>query len=120
MAKVLVVDDERENIEILLRCLGQKGHPGLGAGSAEDAARELAKGEFDLVLLDQVLPDTTGMQALPRLRALTHASIYMMSGYCDDETRRDAQLLGANGFLPKPIELEALFAAIAALPERSA
>ncbi len=119
-ARILVVDDERANIEILLRCLGQKGHPGLGVGSVEDAERELSRGQFDIVLLDQVLPDTTGMQALPRLRALTQAAIYMMSGYSDDETRRDAELVGADGFLPKPIVLEALYDAIAALPERSA
>jgi len=119
-AKVLVVDDETANIEILLRCLAQRGHSGVGAENAEEAARALAAGAFDLVLLDHVLPGTTGMQALPRLKALTRAPIHIMSGFSDDDTRRDAELLGAAGFLPKPLELEALFALLAALPERPA
>lgn len=119
-AKVLVVDDERSNIEILLRCLAQKAHTGFGAESAEEAARALAGGDFDLVLLDHVLPGVTGMQALPRLKSLTRAPIHVMSGYSDDDTRRDALILGAAGFLPKPVELEALFALLDALPERPA
>lgn len=119
-AKVLVVDDERANLEILLRCLAQKGHTGAGAESAEEAARALSAGTFDLVLLDHVLPGQTGMQALPRLKSLTRAPIHIMSGYSDDDTRRDAELLGAAGFLPKPIELEALAALLDSLPERPA
>lgn len=117
-AKVLVVDDEGSNVEILLRCLAQQGHTGVGAGSAEGAVQALERGAFDLVLLDHVLPGETGMQALPRLRALTAAPIHIMSGFSDDETRRDAELLGAAGFLPKPIELDSLFALLRALPER--
>jgi len=119
-ARILVVDDERPNIEILLRCLAQRGHAVVGAESAEDAAKRLSEGTFDLVLLDHVLPGVTGMQSLPRLKALTRAPIYIMSGYSDDETRRDAELLGAAGFFGKPIELEALFALLASLPARPA
>jgi DNA-binding response OmpR family regulator len=119
-ARILVVDDESRNVEILLRCLARKGHAGVGAENAEEAARLLSDGAFDLVLLDHVLPGATGMQSLPRLRALTRAPIHIMSGYSDDDTRRDAELLGAAGFLAKPIDVEALLAMIAALPERPA
>lgn len=115
-----MVDDERASLEILLRCLRQKGHTGVGADSAEEAARALAAGAFDLVLLDHVLPGQTGMQAIPRLRALTRAPIHIMSGYSDDETRRDAVLLGASGFIPKPIEFEAVSSLLESLPERPA
>lgn len=117
---MLVVDDERSSLEILVRCLAQKGHAGRGAENAEDAVRALSEEAFDLVLLDHVLPGATGMQSLGRLQALTRAPIHIMSGYSDDETRRDAELLGAAGFLPKPIELERLLALLDELPERPA
>lgn len=119
-AKVLVVDDERSNIEILLRALELKGHRGAGADSAEAAAAALSSAAYDLVLLDHVLPGATGMQSLGRLRALTPAPIYIMSGYSDDDTRRDALLLGAAGFLPKPLEIAEIFALLDALPGRPA
>jgi DNA-binding response OmpR family regulator len=117
-AHVLVVDDEPSSVEVLARTLELKGHRGTGAGSAEAAANALTTASFDLILLDHVLPGATGMQSLGRLRALTKAPIYIMSGYTDDDTRKDAMLLGASGFIPKPIDVADIFAVLDALPER--
>lgn len=118
-AKVLVVDDERLNIEILQRTLGSRGHLVTGADSAEAAEAALAAAPCDLVLLDHVLPGATGMQSIGKLRALTRAPIYVMSGYSDDDTREDSLLLGATGFLPKPLDTEAILALIEAIVETS-
>lgn len=112
-----MVDDEPLNVEVLLRSLASKGHQGVGAGSAEATASSLEAGAFDLVLLHHVLPGATGMQSLGRLRALTKAPIYVMSGYSDDDTRQDALLLGATGFMAKPLDAAALLAVLEALPE---
>lgn len=114
-----MVDDDALSVEVLLRALKNRGHQALGADSAEAAALALEKGIFDLVLLDHVLPGATGMQSLGRLRALTKAPIHIMSGYSDDDTRQDSLLLGAAGFLPKPLDLAALLALVDALPERA-
>jgi DNA-binding response OmpR family regulator len=118
-ARVLVVDDEPVIVEVLIRYLDQHGQRAKGAESAEEAESALAAAPYDLVLLDHVLPGVTGMQALGKLRALTKAPIYIMSGYTGDDTRADVMLLGATGFLPKPIDLNELLALIAALPESS-
>ena len=117
-ARVLVVDDERGNIDMLLRALKNEGHLGSGAGSAEEAATALTAGSYDLVLIDHVMPGVTGMQALSRLRTLTRAPIHLMSGYTGDDTRTDAMLLGAAGFLPKPLDIADIFALIKALPDK--
>ena len=118
-AHVLVVDDERPNIEILLRALEQRGHSGAGALDAAAAAAALSAGSFDLVLLDNVLPGMTGMQSLAALGKLTKAPIHIMSGYTDDDTRRDALLLGAAGFLPKPIDIAEIYTLLETLPDKS-
>ncbi len=117
-ALILVVEDERPVYEILARALEAKGHNARHAESAEAAEAALASGSFDLVLLDHVLPGATGMQSLSRLRALTKAPIHMMSGYTGDDTREDALLLGAAGFIPKPLDLAQVFAVVDALPEK--
>lgn len=114
-----MVDDEPLNVEIITRSLAGKGHQGIGAGSADAAASALEAGVCDLVLLDHVLPGATGMQSIGRLRGLTTSPIYIMSGYSDDDTRQDALLLGATGFLAKPLDMSAVFAVIDALPERA-
>ncbi|MBI3288496.1 MAG: response regulator [Elusimicrobia bacterium] len=117
-ASVLVVDDEQINAEIIIRNFALKGHRGIAALDAEQAVAKLAAGTYDLVLLDHILPGITGMQALDRLKRLTQAPIYMMSGYSGEETRRDAVLLGAAGFFPKPLDIPAILAVLDALPER--
>lgn len=115
-ARLLVVDDETSAREIMTRVLERKGHRVACAASAEEAEPLLRRGSFDIVLLDHVLPGVSGMQALQTFRPLTKAPIYVMSGYTDPEFRKDALLLGAAGFLPKPLDFVALEALLEALP----
>ncbi|MDX6769432.1 MAG: response regulator [Elusimicrobiota bacterium] len=115
-ASVLVVDDDAPSLEIVARMLESKGHRVTLALSAERARAVLAALPFDAVLLDHVLPGATGTQCLREFRALTKAPLYIMSGYTDPEFQRDALLLGASGFLPKPLDFAALGALLEALP----
>ena len=118
-ASILVVDDEKNSVEILSRYFTMKGHRVVGAGSAEEAEEHLDRGIFDFVLLDIVLPGRTGLQALASFRKRTKAPIHIMSGDGDEEARRDALLLGAAGFFGKPLDLNEITAKIDALPDRA-
>lgn len=111
-----MVDDERTSVEVISRFLGMKGHRVLGAGSAEEAAALLRAGPVDLVLMDIVLPGRTGLQALAEFKTLTKAPIYLMSGGDEQESRKDALLLGARGFFVKPMDLAEVAAVLEALP----
>jgi len=115
-ARVLIVDDEDANVEILARYLESRGHAVCGAADAEEAVAAVRRDRFDLVLVDIVLPGRTGLQALPDLRALTRAPLVVMSGQSDPDTRLDALALGAADFLPKPLDLPRILALIAELP----
>ena len=112
-----MVDDEPAAVEMLARFLENAGHRVEGAGSAEAAVAALKHGSFDLVLLDLILPGQTGLQALAELQKLTRAPIHVMTGLNDAETRKDVLLLGASGFLGKPLDLAEVQAAVAALPD---
>ena len=116
-ARVLLVDDEIQIREIMQRALAQRGHLAAGAECAEAAKAALSAGTFDLVLLDHVLPGVTGMQVLGKLRTLTKAPIYIMSGYTGEHAQ-DVMLLGERASCP-PIDLAVLFALIDALPEKA-
>lgn len=115
-ARILVVDDEAQAREILTRLLERLGHHVTAAGSAEEARRLAQERRFDLVLLDHILPGATGMETLRELARLGQgAPVYLMSGYADEEFREDARLIGAAGFLSKPLDFAALEALVGAL-----
>lgn len=116
-ARILVVDDEAQAREILSRLLERAGHAVTGAASAEEALRLARGGGFDLILLDHVLPGASGLETLRELRRLCGAPVYLMSGYVDDAFQEDARLVGAAGFLSKPLDFPAIEALVAGLPE---
>ncbi|MBI4425558.1 MAG: response regulator [Elusimicrobia bacterium] len=105
---LLVVEDDPVNMDVLKRYLGGKGFRVTGAGSAEDALALLDTASFDGVLLDNVLPGMTGLQALGEIIAKTAAPVLLMTGHADEEMRKDAMLLGAKAFLYKPFDFALL------------
>lgn len=108
---VLVVDDEEDVATVVSRHLEAKGWRCAWAASAEAAVKLLSERSFDCILLDNSLPGAMGITALPAIAAATQAPIVMMTGYPDEDVQQDALLLGAKGFIAKPID----FAALAAL-----
>lgn len=105
---VLVVEDDQVNLDVLKRFLSARGFFVTGAGSAEDALQLLAGKAFDAILLDNVLPGMTGLQALGEIVALSKAPVLVMTGHADEELKKDSLLLGARSFLYKPFDFDLL------------
>ena len=106
--RILVVDDERSIVTSLVRIFQDNGYDALGVGSAEEAIASVEKESFDLILLDNVLPGMSGLRAIQELRSRSTAAVVMMTGHFDMEMKKDALLMGALDFLPKPLDIEAL------------
>lgn len=107
MPEILVVDDEALNVEVIRRHLAPLGFGVTGAASAEEGLALLASRPFDAVILDIVLPGMSGLQALSEL-GRAGAPILVITGHADAEIEKDARLLGAAGFLAKPLDFEEL------------
>ena len=112
-ARVLIVDDEATIVEVLTRHLEDRGYQVGAAASAEAALALLDQGPADVILLDNVLPGMTGMEALAQIRRRSAAPVILMTGHFDEEFRRDARLLGAADILAKPFDVEAVAALLA-------
>lgn len=119
--RILIVDDEHSNRVVLSRLCEARGHTVLLAASAEEALALLPGESFALILLDLSLPGRTGLEALGEIKRASGAFVALATGRDDEDTRRDAELLGADAFLPKPVEpaaLDAVLARAAARPAR--
>lgn len=106
---VLVVDDEsdiRESLEVLL------GSEGYAVDLAQNAAEGLHKMEtrgYDLVLLDLMMPDRSGMEVLQEVRQRDHETpIFMITAYGSVEAAVKALKFGANDYFSKPWDNEKL------------
>jgi DNA-binding response OmpR family regulator len=82
---------------------------------AYGALKIASGGNFDAILLDNSLPGMMGITALPLLAEITKAPVILITGYPNEETYKDALLLGAKGFMAKPIDPDELSAQIRGL-----
>jgi len=113
--KLLVVDDNLQNRDLLLRRLTGSGYQVEVAQGGAEALEKINQAHFDLVLLDQVMPGMSGLDLLRLLRA-THSPselpVIMVSALNDSEAIVDAFDLGANDYVVKPIDLRVMDARI--------
>jgi len=119
--RILVVDDLAENRAVLSRRLERQGHRTAEAGNGREALEILATGGFDLVLLDVMMPEMDGYEALRRLKAdpaLRHIPVIMISALDEIESVVHCIENGAEDFLPKPFNPTLLRARIGASLEK--
>ena len=101
--QILVVDDEPAIVEALQLVLEGAGYTVLTAGSAAECLDQLNRRHCDLVLLDMMLPDRSGLEVLKDVdRINENLPVVMLTAYGSIETAVEATRLGAANFLTKP------------------
>ena len=104
-AKILVIDDDRAVVRLLIARLSQEGHTVQSALTSEDGLRLVTSFDPHLVLLDVSLPDLSGLEVLKRIRALNPAiAVIMVTGNTNPERARAALELGAIAYVDKPFD----------------
>jgi excisionase family DNA binding protein len=110
--KVLLVDDDVELVELMTKVLEEDGRFEVRiAGTGFDAGMMVKEYRPDLIVLDVMLPDINGKEVCQRVRAdntLEEVRILCISGMIEDDKIADLKLSGADDFLHKPFEIEAL------------
>ncbi|MFH0821825.1 MAG: sigma 54-interacting transcriptional regulator [Pseudomonadota bacterium] len=104
--RILVVDDDRRNIQLLQGMLDSLGYESETAVDGFDALEKLKPG-IDLVLLDVMMPGMDGFDVARRMRAnpeMGHVPIIMVTVLTSKEDRLEAVRAGANDFISKPID----------------
>jgi CheY-like chemotaxis protein len=120
--RILSVEDNPFGRVVLNAILTELGHSAEFIGRGEAAAKRIAEGAFDVVLMDMVLPGIDGVEAIRRIRALQpplgRIAIIGVSGRGDDEAA--ARAAGADAFLVKPVSPRALATALLEATRRAA
>src|SRR5579862_6198768 len=107
--RILVIDDEAEIRESLETLLDFEGYQVDLASNAAEGEKKLETRAYDLVLLDLMMPDKSGMEMLRDVRERDrHTPIFMITAYGTLEAAVQAVKLGANDYLAKPWDNEKL------------
>jgi PAS domain S-box-containing protein len=112
---VLVVDDEPMVLAFVEEALKKLGYQVLTAMDGQQAYEVYSShaNQIDRVLLDMVMPGTTGLEVCRRLRGVNpKVKVILSSGYSSGDVAREARLAGAVGFIGKPYSLEELSCAL--------
>ena len=103
---ILVVDDNEDNRDMLHRRLVRSGHTVALAAGGRQALELLHEQPFDVILLDILMPELNGFEVLKRLKAdesLRHVPVIMVSAYNEIDLVARCIKLGAEDYLPRPI-----------------
>ncbi len=107
MAKVLVVDDEKNVRTSLVIALRRSGHEVESVATGEEAVLSARSGDYDLVLTDLRLGDMNGMDVLRAVKSdHPETEVVMMTAYASIENAVEAMRLGAQNYLRKPFEAD--------------
>lgn len=120
LARVLVADDDPDLLQLVAATMALSGYDVTRTNNGRDALRMLARGEFDLAVLDNFMPGLTGVTVIQELRRLTDVdqpAVLLLSAAWAPEDVPTALASGADGFLSKPFSLVTLQERVAALLE---
>ncbi len=119
MNRVLIIDDDVELCELVGEYLSAEGFE-TDARHAGDAGLEAARsGEFDLAILDVMMPKMDGFEVLRNLRADSNLPVLMLTARGDDFDRIEGLETGADDYLPKPFNPRELAARLRAILRRT-
>ena len=118
--RVLVVDDEPQIRRVLRVGLTAHGYEVHLAASGEEALDLAATAPLDLILLDLMLPQLSGLEVCKELRQWSQVPIIVLSALGQERDKVQALDLGADDYLTKPFGMEELLARVRAVQRRRA
>ncbi|WKB54315.1 sigma-54-dependent transcriptional regulator [Eleftheria terrae] len=108
MGHALIVEDDADSAEMMAALIASEGFTAATATSLRDARRQLALQEPDIVLLDLMLPDGSGMELFNEPETLANTEVVLITGHASLDTSIQALRLGAADYLIKPVNIKQL------------
>ncbi|MEH6790928.1 response regulator transcription factor [Parasphingorhabdus sp.] len=118
--RILHVEDDEQTANMVTETMARTGDRVTTASNGKDGLRRASEESFDLVILDRMLPDMTGIDIVAKLRAAGVAiPVLMLSALGRTENRIEGLDAGVDDYLAKPFEEEELVARVRALHRRA-
>jgi two-component system response regulator CpxR len=119
MSKVLIIDDDEELCDLVSEYLTVEGFETTAVHDGETGLAHALSGEFDLAILDVMMPKLNGFDVLRNLREKSGLPVLMLTARGDDMERIVGLEIGADDYLPKPFNPRELVARLRAILRRA-
>lgn len=118
MNKILIIDDDEELCELVAEYLTVEGFQTEAVHDGEKGLQKALSGEYEMAILDVMLPKKNGFDVLRELRKTSKLPILMLTARGDDMERIVGLEIGADDYLPKPFNPRELVARLRAILRR--
>ena len=119
MPKILVVDDEKVLVKGIKFNLENEGYQVEVGYDGEEAVEQARTGQFDLIILDLMMPKIDGLQACMTIRAFSNVPVIMLTARGEDADKIIGFECGADDYITKPFNILELKARVRALLRRA-
>ena len=117
--KILVVDDEKNILDVVKAYLEKEGYQIVTAMDGETALSILSKETIHLVVLDLLLPKLSGEEVCRKIRTTSSVPIIMLTAKADEDEKIEGISIGADDYLTKPFSARELVVRVGALIRRA-
>ncbi len=118
--RILIVDDEKETLDLISEYLEEKGFALSRSASAEQAIHLVEQDGYEIAIVDLHLPGMTGSELLKHIKKIRpHIQVIMITGYGTIRDAVECMKLGASDFITKPILLDHLHLTISRIIQES-
>src|SRR3982750_148777 len=119
MNKILIIDDDEELCELVAEYLTVEGFETKAVHDGESGLKTALAGDYDMAVLDVMLPKMNGFDVLRNLRFSSKLPVLMLTARGDDMERIVGLEIGADDYLPKPFNPRELVARLRAILRRA-
>ena len=108
MFNILIVDDEIKITQVIKAYLDKEGYNCIVANNGEQALEYFYNNNFDLIILDRMIPDISGEEICKKIRETSMVHIIMLTAKIEDEDRIDGFNIGCDDYVCKPFNVKEL------------
>lgn len=119
MKRLLIIDDDRKLCDLLSEYLEPEGFAVEAVHDGKDGIARVCEGDFDLIILDVMLPGDNGFEVLRQIRTKKDTPVVMLTARGDDVDKIIGLEMGADDYLPKPFNTRELMARIRTVLRRA-
>lgn len=108
MFNILIVDDEIKITQVIKAYLDKEGYNCIVANNGEQALKYFYNNNFDLIILDRMIPDISGEDICKKIRETSMVHIIMLTAKIEDEDKIDGFNIGCDDYVCKPFNVKEL------------